>query len=107
MFAGLELVKNHDCFQKAEMYYWQNMARGTNAEIDYLVARNGVVLPIEVKASTRGSMQSLWLFMRKKGLHNAIRTSLENFGKFEYVDNEAHDDVRHVDIVPLYALSNL
>ena len=85
----------------------QNMARGTNAEIDYLVARNGVVLPIEVKASTRGSMQSLWLFMRKKGLHNAIRTSLENFGKFEYVDNEAHDDVRHVDIVPLYALSNL
>ena len=35
MFAGLELVKNHDCFQKAEMYYWQNMSRGTNAEIDY------------------------------------------------------------------------
>lgn len=25
MFAGLELVKNHDCFQKAEMYYWQSM----------------------------------------------------------------------------------
>ena len=107
MFAGLELLKNHDCFQKAEMYYWQNMSRGTNAEIDYLVARNGVVLPIEVKASTRGSMQSLCLFMRKKGLHNAIRTSLENFGEFEYVDNEAHDAVRHVDIVPLYALSNL
>ena len=107
MFAGLELVKNHDCFQKAEMYYWQNMSRGTNAEIDYLVTRNGVVLPIEVKASTRGSMQSLWLFMRKKGLHNAIRTSLENFGEFEYADNEVHDAVRHVDIVPLYALSNL
>lgn len=101
MFAGLELVKNHDCFQKAEMYYWQNMSRGTNAEIDYLVTRNGVVLPIEVKASTRGSMQSLWLFMRKKGLHNAIRTSLENFGEFEYADNEVHDAVRHVDIVPL------
>ena len=107
MFAGLELVKNHDCFQKAEMCYWQNMSRGTNAEIDYLVARNGVVLPIEVKASTRGSMQSLWLFMRKKGLHNAIRTSLENFGEFEYADNEVHNAVRHVDIVPLYALSNL
>ena len=107
MFAGLELVKNHDCFQKAEMYYWQNLSRGTNAEIDYLVTRNGVVLPIEVKASTRGSMQSLWLFMRKKGLHNAIRTSLENFGEFEYADNEVHDAVRHVDIVPLYALSNL
>lgn len=61
MFAGLELMKNHDCFQKAELYYWQNMARGTNAEIDYLEAKDGKVLPIEVKASTRGSMQSLWL----------------------------------------------
>jgi uncharacterized protein len=28
MFAGLELVKNHDCFQKAEMYYWQNLSSG-------------------------------------------------------------------------------
>lgn len=107
MFAGLELVKNHDCFQKAEMYYWQNLSRGTNAEIDYLVVKDGIVVPIEVKASTRGSMQSLWLFMRKKGLHRAIRTSLENFGEFEYVDKEAQDEVRHVDVVPLYALSNL
>ena len=71
------------------------------------MTRNGVGLAIEVKASTRGSMQSLWLFMRKKGFHNAIRTSLENFGEFEYADNEVHDAVRHVDIVPLYALSNL
>lgn len=107
MFAGLELVKNHDCFQKAEMYYWQNLSRGTNAEIDYLVVKDGIVVPIEVKASTRGSMQSLWLFMRKKGLHRAIRTSLENFGEFEYVDKESQDEVRHVDVVPLYALSNL
>ena len=107
MFAGLELVKNHDCFQKAEMYYWQNLSRGTNAEIDYLVVKDDIVVPIEVKASTRGSMQSLWLFMRKKGLHRAIRTSLENFGEFEYVDKESQDEVRHVDVVPLYALSNL
>lgn len=107
MFAGLELVKNHDCFQKAEMYYWQNLSRGTNAEIDYLVVKDGIVVPIEVKASTRGSMQSLWLFMRKKGLHRAIRTSLENFGEFEYVDKESQGEVRHVDVVPLYALSNL
>lgn len=107
MFVGLELVKSHDCFQKAEMYYWQNLSRGTNAEIDYLVVKDGIVVPIEVKASTRGSMQSLWLFMRKKGLHRAIRTSLENFGEFEYVDKESQDEVRHVDVVPLYALSNL
>ena len=107
MFAGLELMKAHDCFQKAEMYYWQNLNRGANAEIDYLEAKEGKVLPIEVKASTRGSMQSLWLFMRKKNLHHAIRTSLENFGRFEYVDKEADNEVRQVDVIPLYALSNV
>lgn len=107
MFAGLELMKAHDCFQKAEMYYWQNLNRGANAEIDYLEAKEGKVLPIEVKASTRGSMQSLWLFMRKKNLHHAIRTSLENFGRFEYVDKEANNEVRQVDVIPLYALSNV
>ena len=30
--------------------------------IDYLEAKDSVVIPIEVKAATRGSMQSLWLF---------------------------------------------
>ena len=107
MFAGLELVKNHDCFQKAEMYYWQSMSRGSNAKIDYLEAKEGVVVPIEVKASTKGSMQSLWLFMRKKALHHAVRTSLENFGTFEYIDKEAQNALRHIDVVPLYAMSNL
>ncbi len=107
MFAGLELMKNHDCFTKADMYYWQNMARGTNAEIDYLIVRDGKVLPIEVKANTKGSMQSLWLFMRKKGIKEAIRTSLENFGEFDHTDKEDENLTDHVNIVPLYALSSL
>ncbi len=107
MFAGLELMKSHDCFSKAEMYYWQNIARGTNAEIDYLVGKEGKVLPIEVKANTKGSMQSLWLFMRKKKLSHAIRTSLENFGEFDHIDKEDENAIRHVNVIPLYALSNL
>ncbi len=107
MFAGLELMKEQDCMQRAEMFYWENMARGTNAEIDYLVGKDGKVLPIEVKANTRGSMQSLWLFMNKKRLSEAIRTSLENFGEFEYTDKAADNAIRHVRILPLYAISNL
>ena len=109
MFAGLEMVKYSDCLQKAEMHYWQNTAKGSNAEVDYLRVRNGVVLPVEVKASTQGAMQSLWVFMRKRKLEKAVRTSLENFGELEYVDPDpkAKGAVRHVDIVPLYALSNL
>lgn len=65
------------------------------------------VYTVEVKANTQGSMQSLWIFMRKRQLHEAIRTSLENFGQFDHYDPKDNFEQRHVDIVPLYALSNL
>ena len=52
-------------------------------------------------------MQSLWIFLREHKFYNAIRTSLENFGHFYYYDKKDNDAERHVDIIPLYALSNL
>lgn len=105
MFAGLEMLKYNDCYQKADLHYWQNVGKDSNAEVDYLCAQGGKVLPVEVKASTQGSMQSLWIFMRKRNLSNAIRTSLENFGDFNYYDPERDFAQRHVDVLPLYALS--
>lgn len=107
MFAGLEMVKYYDCYQKAVMHYWQNMTKNSSAEIDYLITREGKVLPIEVKANTQGGMKSLWIFMRKRKLHEGIRTSLENFGQFDYYDPQDQFEQRHVNIIPLYALSNL
>ena len=107
VFAGLEMIKYRDCLQKPEMHYWENTAKGSNAEVDYLRVRSGQVLPVEVKANTQGSMQSLWVFMRMRKLHDAIRTSLENFGQFNYDDPKDNFERRHVDIIPLYALSNL
>ena len=105
MLAGLELIKYSDCFIKSESYYWQQNSRTGNAEVDYLISHEGRVLPIEVKASTKGSMQSLYLFMRKKKLTDAIRTSLENFASFKYVDNENDRATRNISVIPLYALS--
>ena len=105
MFAGLELIKYGDCFVKPSMYYWQHQSRNGNAEVDYLTGRAGRVLPIEVKAGTQGSMQSLYLFMRKRHLTDAVRCSLENFSQFDHVDAEDNQAVRHIEIVPLYALS--
>lgn len=107
MFAGLEIIKYGDSFTKAESHYWQRMEKKSQAEVDYICARNGKVLPIEVKASTQGGMQSLWIFLREHKLYNAIRTSLENFGMLYYYDKEYQDAERHVEVIPLYALSNL
>lgn len=106
MVAGLEMLRYKTPNLRHELYYWVRLAKNSQAEVDYIEAK-GEVLPIEVKAGMRGGMKSLWIFMREKGLTSAIRCSLENFGRFEYIDREASDAVRNVEIYPLYALSNL
>ena len=45
--------------------------------------------------------------MREKKLTNAIRCSLENFGAFDFKDKEADGTIRHVQICPLYAISQI
>ena len=76
-------------------------------EIDYLEIHNMKITPIEIKSGTQGGMKSLWLFMREKKLTEAFRCSLENFGSFDYIDKQDDDAIRHVTILPLYALSLL
>ena len=100
MYAGLELLKASDCFVKAELFYWQNTVKGTQSEIDYLTVINGKIIPIEVKASTQGKMQSLHLFMEKRSSAYGIRTSLENISS--YTTNN-----HLIKVVPLYALSHM
>lgn len=103
--AGLELLHYLTPNLHHDLYYWVRQSKNSTAEIDYLLPRNMEVLPFEVKAGVQGGMKSLWDFMREKKLDHAIRCSLENFGKFDYVDPAADGAVRHVDIYPLYALS--
>ena len=106
MVAGLELLRYKTPNLRHELYYWVRLAKNSQAEIDYVEAKDGV-LPVEVKAGVKGGMKSLWIFMREKGLTSAVRCSLENFSRFEYVDRDASDAIRKVAIYPLYAISNL
>lgn len=105
MLAGLELLHYLTPNLHHDLYYWVRQAKNATAEIDYLLSRNMKVLPFEVKAGVQGGMKSLWDFMREKKLDQAVRCSLENFGKFDYIDAEAEGAVRHVEVYPLYALS--
>jgi predicted AAA+ superfamily ATPase len=95
LFAGLEIIKAMPCHQPAQLYYWQREHHGSQAEIDYVVQREREIIPLEVKAGTKGAMQSLHLFMEEKNSVRGIRASLENFGK-----------VGNVDIYPLYTVAN-
>ena len=107
MLAGLEVLHYLSPNIRHDLFYWVRQAKNSLAEIDYLLSRDMKVLPLEVKAGVQGGMKSLWDFMRDKKLSQAIRCSLENFGKFDYIDLKADNAVRHVEIVPLYAISQM
>lgn len=107
MIAGLELLHYRTPNIRHELYYWQRHAKNSQAEVDYISSHRQTVLPIEVKADRQGGMKSLWMFMREKKVTNAIRCSLENFGAFDYEDNEDGGTLRHMQICPLYAISQM
>ena len=107
MLVGLELLHYRSPNLRHDLFYWVRQAKNSLAEIDYLLSRDMKVLPLEVKAGVQGGMKSLWDFMRDKKLSQAIRCSLEDFGHFDYIDSKAENAVRHVEIVPLYAISQI
>ncbi|MBQ8461988.1 MAG: ATP-binding protein [Bacteroidales bacterium] len=107
MVLGWELVKYNNPRMQHDLFYWENTAEGTRSEADYIIARDLKVLPIECKAGTSGKMKSMYEFMHQKHLAEAIRSSLENFSELEHIDKKDQDAVRHVQIVPLFAISNL
>jgi hypothetical protein len=96
MFAGLELLKAASCYEQKTLYYWHRENKSSNAEVDYVIQIGKNIIPIEVKSSTKGGMQSMRLFLEEKHSPYGIRTSLENFS-----------ELPDIKIIPLYALGNL
>ena len=96
LFVGLELLKNTSCYEKHDLYYWQRDKKNSQAEVDYVIQQQEKIIPLEVKAGTKGSMQSMYLFLQEKKKDFGIRLSMENFSEIEKVK-----------IYPLYAVRNL
>ena len=110
MVAGWEILKSLSPRTSHDLYYWENTSEGATSEVDYLISRDMIVIPVEVKAGVTGKMKSLRLFMRRKHLLLGKRCSLENFGFIEFTDSG--DDVnpeilKRIQIHPLYCLSTL
>jgi predicted AAA+ superfamily ATPase len=94
--VGLELIKSVSFYEKKDLYYWQREAKNSQAEVDYLIQKQDKIIPIEVKAGTKGAMQSMYLFLEEKKSDFGIRISLENFSEIDKIK-----------IVPLYGVRNL
>ncbi len=95
-FIGLEILKNSSCFLQAELFYWHREALNSNAEVDYLIQKENRIVPVEVKSGTKGSMNSMFLFLEEKNAEYGCRLSLENFAEYD-----------NIKVYPLYALANI
>ena len=95
-FAGFELIKNSSPYTPDNLYFWTREKEKSQAEVDYLIQDNEKIIPIEVKSGKSGKMQSLHLFLKEKQSEYGIRTSLENFTKYE-----------NIRVYPLYAIGNI
>lgn len=95
-----------------ELTYWLRQGRSSNAEIDFVVAISGAVIPIEVKAGATGTLKSLHQFMGSKKAPLAIRfdASLPSVSRINTVINMGKER-KKVDYqlisLPLYLIERL
>ena len=95
LFVALEFKKAAPSSAPVELYCWRREKGGSSAEVDFVIQRNEDIVPVEVKSGTKGTMQSMFLFLNEKNGKFGIRTSMENFGVFN-----------NVRVYPLYAIAN-
>ncbi|MGZ3755883.1 MAG: ATP-binding protein [Mucilaginibacter sp.] len=95
-YVGLELLKSASCYRQEPLYFWHREAKSSNAEVDYVIQEKGNIVPVEVKSGKKGSMQSMFLFLKEKKSRVGVRLSLENYSVYE-----------NIQVFPLYAVSEL
>lgn len=78
--------------KEAEIFYWS--PEGARSEVDIVVQYWGKVIPIEIKAAENLQAKSLKVYYQKYKPELAIRTSLSDYRKEDWMIN-----------VPLYAIS--
>jgi hypothetical protein len=97
-FVGQELLAYSDSSAAMHLYYWQRETRSSQAEVDYLLSKDGNIIPIEVKSSAGTSLKSLHLFMQS-------RSQISPYGvRFSTLNYSTFDNVRSY---PLYAVAGL
>ena len=75
------MVENYVCIQLLISgytgYYWESNRK---AEIDFVIQREGKIIPIEVKSADNVKAKSLTVYMKEYKPEYAIKLSTKNFG---------------------------
>lgn len=59
-FVGQEMLAAGD----SELFYWSREASSSSAEVDYLIEKQGKIVPVEVKSGHSGKLKSLHLLLK-------------------------------------------
>ncbi len=96
IFTALEILSYSNPETRNQLFYWHRESKSSNAEVDYILQKGRQIIPLEVKAGTKGQMQSMRQFMAGRDSEYGIRISLENFSCFDKIK-----------VLPLYAIYKL
>ena len=95
-FVGQELLAHRSPYERPELFYWHRRKSSSSAEVDYLAAAAGRVIPVEVKSGRVGRLRSLAVFVERYRPPVAVRVYAGGFRRDGPVVS-----------VPLYALGSL
>lgn len=89
-----ELISYAPYHKNPQLFYWHREAKSSNAEVDFLIIKNGMIIPVEVKSSRQGSMKSMQMFLENHP-HSSygLKISEGNFSKYHKIQE-----------IPLYSL---
>lgn len=82
---GQELRAYFDSYLKCGLFFWARDKKSSSAEVDYVVAVDSLILPVEVKAGKTGTLKSLKLFIEEKKSLLGVRFSQEKLSLHDKV----------------------
>jgi predicted AAA+ superfamily ATPase len=111
-FVGQHLMALFADSLNRELTYWLREGKANNAEVDFLAAVDGRIVPIEVKAGSRGSLRSLHQFAGEKRISLAVRFDA-NLPSTHTVETTIRKGGHSIDVkyqltsLPLYLIERL
>lgn len=97
-FVGQELLAYAHPYSAGQLCYWEREAKGSSAEVDYVINVGENILPLEVKSGKSGTLKSLNYFLKNLSTSTplGIKVSMQPLG--------LNDNILSI---PLYMLSEL
>ena len=108
-FVGQHLLFSQQFYREPEVHYWVREKRGSSAEVDYVIAEDTAIVPIEVKAGKSGTLKSLHLFIREKHPPLGVRFNSDISSLFALETALAHGKNVHYHLLslPLYLVGQV